>query len=242
MQIDCIVFDKDGTLVDLHLLWGSLVERWTGKLVQTVVDEVGGNSAEITNAIYKTLGYDAANGKVIADSPLAVATIDQITLLNAVVLHQQGVDWHKAEHLSSEVLLDPAVILPTLEMIRPIYEPEFLQTLHAAGIQLAVLTADNRAPTEETLRLLKIDHLFSAVGCADDPNPSKPDPSGIYRIAEICGTTPDRMIMVGDSRGDMATGINASVAASIGIGTQAQLGAVATVVMPTIDGILDMMP
>ena len=235
-QIDCIIFDKDGTLIDLHILWGAMVERWI-KAIFTRME----NRPKLLAALYQTIGYDAYNHIVIPDGALAVTTLPKLATLVAVVLHQHGESWHDADEIAESVLFDAASALPTAEMIRPIYAPATLQTLHNAGIQLAILTSDDRAPTEETVRLLQIEHLFSAIGCADDPIPNKPNPAGIHRISSLLNIDPANMIMVGDSNGDMLTGRSAGVASTVGVGSVNRFGANADIVVPSVDHLVTML-
>ena len=234
-QIACIVFDKDGTLVDLHLLWGSMMERW----VRLAGEQLG---VDVSAEIYQTVGYDPRKKRVIPDSILAVSTLPQLAIATAVVFHQHGIDWHHAQHVVEQIIIDPLHGLPTREMLRPLYQPATLQKLHDVGIKLAILTSDDRAPTEAALHLLGIDQLFCAVGCADDPIPPKPDAAGIVRIAALCGVNSAEMLMVGDSRGDMVTGRNAGVAACIGIGSAERLAPIADHIFVNIDALLTHLP
>lgn len=230
-QIACIVFDKDGTLIDLHLLWGAMIERWVELLLAQL-------DISIAPEIYHTVGYDQSKQVVIADGILAVSTLPQLAIAIAVVCHQHGIEWHRASRVVENVIFDAVHSLPTLAMLRPIFQPTTLQQLHDKGIKLAILTSDDRAPTEAALRLLNIEHLFCAVGCADDPIACKPDPAGIFRIAELSRVDPKNMLMVGDSNGDMVTGRNAGVAATIGIGATDRLAVAADLVLLTVDDLL----
>ncbi len=235
-QINCIIFDKDGTLIDLDRLWSAMASRW----IEIIADGLS-LSAETVTALDHTIGYDRANHAVVPDGPLAVTTLPKLAVVMATVLHQSGVDWHKAVRKVEAVLFDEAHAVPTREMLVPLYSAETLDYLHASGITLAILTSDDRKPTEASLKLLGIESLFSAVGCADDPVPPKPNPDGIYRIAKQVNIAPANMLMIGDSLGDMATGRNAGVAASIGIGTPQRFGTHADVAIASVDQLLDML-
>lgn len=234
-DIHCIVFDKDGTLIDLHLLWGAMAERWVAAITTSV------SRPDLTTILYQTIGYDWQLGRVIADGPLAVTTLSKLAIVLATALYQHGIDWHRALTVCEAVLFSAENQRPTSQMLRPLYQDGLLHQLHSLGIHLAILTSDDRAGTIETIRLLGIEDLFAAVGCADDPVPNKPDPAGILRISSRVKVPPANMLMVGDSLGDMATGRNAKVAACIGIGDASRFGSKADLVFESVDALINLL-
>ena len=52
-DIELVVFDKDGTLIDFHHLWGQKAMLWVECLVQRV-----GGGERLREALYRTVGYD----------------------------------------------------------------------------------------------------------------------------------------------------------------------------------------
>jgi phosphoglycolate phosphatase len=71
--------------------------------------------------------------------------------------------------------------------------------------RVAVLTNKPLAPSEKVLAGLGMRDLFDDVIGSDGPYPRKPDPAGLRALMERAGATPDRTLMVGDSRIDYET-------------------------------------
>ena len=76
--------------------------------------------------------------------------------------------------------------------------------------RLAVLTNKPLAPIEKILAGLGVRELFDDVIGSDGAFPRKPDPAGLLALMARAGAAPDRTLMVGDSRIDQQTAVNAS--------------------------------
>jgi HAD superfamily hydrolase (TIGR01549 family) len=110
--------------------------------------------------------------------------------------------------------------------------------LRAAGIQIAVVTSDDRAPTLAALEWLKvIDHVVF-IACADDGYPYKPAPEAVWAACKSTGIPAQRAAMVGDSTTDMLmaqrAGVGLRVAVLTGLMDRAVLAPLADVVLDSI--------
>jgi HAD superfamily hydrolase (TIGR01549 family) len=209
-DVDAIVFDKDGTLIDLEAFWGGLAVTWVRRLVRD-----NGLDGVAEGSFYRTLGYNVATGRIVVDSPFAVASMWKVYNLLAVLLYQHGVAWHSAEQQVA------ALQVAQLDgEIRPIGNvTATLKRLAAAGIRIVIATSDDRATTQRAMQTL--DLAPDLLVCGDDPLPNKPSPAVFAHIAATLHVDPSRMVMVGDSTGDMETGRNGSALAVVGIGAVA---------------------
>lgn len=236
-DIDCIVFDKDGTLIDLETFWGPRVEHWGGKLAELFPECSG-----IQESIFETIGYSPKENIILPESPLAVASIENLNILAAGALFQHGLPWHKAKLVVDRCaqntlggLFDPSDIHPIGDVAGA------LQIFAGAQITIAVVTSDDRKMTRDTLASMDIENLVNILVCGDDDIPNKPAPDAIWRISEILGIPSSRMIMIGDTVSDMEFGRNAGVAGLVGVhngdGINSFLAAHADIVIDSIDKI-----
>jgi len=205
------------------------------------VQRVAGGAA-LAESLYRTIGYDPASGLAAPSGPLAIATMPKLHTLCAVVLYQHGLDWHEAELVAQETFAAALGALPTEDLVKPIGgAADLFRRLAAAGVRIAVVTSDDRAPTETTLRLLGVAEHVAAIVCGNDPIANKPAPDALLHLGRTLGVPAERMMMVGDTIGDMATGKNAGVACRLGVlsgtGREAELGPVADAVVASIDEI-----
>ena len=67
---------------------------------------------------------------------------------------------------------------------------DLLGAIRASGRRAAVVTSDDRAPTERTLAHLGLDDLLDAVVCADDGLPTKPAPDAVTHVCVALSTRP----------------------------------------------------
>ncbi|HKC91564.1 MAG TPA: HAD-IA family hydrolase [Candidatus Limnocylindria bacterium] len=71
--------------------------------------------------------------------------------------------------------------------------------------RIAVLTNKPLAPSEKVLAGLGMRDLFDEVIGSDGTYPRKPDPTALLALMERAGATPDRTLMIGDSKIDYDT-------------------------------------
>jgi len=76
--------------------------------------------------------------------------------------------------------------------------------------RVAVLTNKPLEPSEKVLAGLRMRELFDDVIGSGGPYPRKPDPSALFALMDRAGATPERTLMVGDSRIDYETARSAA--------------------------------
>ena len=231
-----IVFDKDGTLIDFHHLWGHKTRLWVEAMVQAVAGD-----ESLQAALYSTLGFSIAQNRVVADGPVAVASNAKIYAVAAAVLYQYGLGWHQAESVAHHHGRRIFGALPTADLVQPIGDVRnTIRRLAERNIHIAIITSDEKAATEITLRLLGIADYVDTVVCGDDPLlPNKPDPASLHHVSQQWGIALAQVLMVGDTESDMLFGHNAGVAGCIGVlggaGDEKTLRQTADVLIPSIE-------
>src|SRR5579884_802472 len=78
-----------------------------------------------------------------------------------------------------------------------------LETLHAEGRRLAVVTAKRRSTVELAFKRLPLGHLFEVVVGGDETERHKPDPEPLELALRRLGAAPDDAAYVGDSPYDI---------------------------------------
>jgi phosphoglycolate phosphatase-like HAD superfamily hydrolase len=232
-DINCAVFDKDGTLMDFEQAWGQRIRDW----IAFIVDKVGGNEA-LSEALFHMFGYDPKSHEVAVDGPILAASGETMKTLCAGVLYQEiGLPWHEGEKVAIESLWAAFGSPLTQEEIQPLGDVKgTIRSMRKSGIAIAVATADNRDITEHCLEMLGIRQDVDLLMCGDDPLPQKPDRGVLGHIASELKTEPGKILMVGDTINDLLTGRNANVAGCIGISPNGTNGA--EVLAPYADAVL----
>lgn len=205
--IDLVVFDKDGTLIDFHAMWGG----WATELGQRLD---GATRRPVAGDVFAAIGFDPSTGRVLPGTPLAVATMAGIREVIAAVVRR----WCPSVAAARRAV-DTAWFAPDpVATARPVADLAGLfEALRDGGRVIAVATTDDRAPTEATLRALGVREHVAALACGDDGVGVKPDPAMLLAICEALRTPPGRTAMVGDTAADLAMGRAAGAGRVIGV-------------------------
>ena len=233
----CVIYDKDGTLVDFHSVWGPRMVRSANALLAAA--DLGD---DFVHHLYRAVGYDPNTNRTIGQGPLASAPLDQLVIVVATAIFQSGITWDKALDFANTCLLPVMAAQPVAKEITPRGDVlSALRTLQQYGCRLVVATTDNRDSTHLMLKQLSIQDCFNQVLCGDDPGPVKPDPEVLFSIARIQRVPVSQLIMVGDTVSDMVMSRRAGAALSVGItggaGTDDELAAHADVLIDNISQI-----
>ncbi|GAB4533348.1 MAG: HAD family hydrolase [Anaerolineae bacterium] len=196
---DLVVFDKDGTLIDFEYAWGRQVVAGVERLLTAV-----GGSNTLRQDLYRSLGYDAQTGRTDGTGPLAMASMEKLYTIAAAVLYQHGFTWDEAEAHVGNYFEAGMASIPLREVVRPVANVKaLLAGLQGANVRVAVVTTDDRLPTQETMALLGIEGLVDFLACGDDPIPLKPAPDAVLQACAHLGIEPARTLVVGDTVTDM---------------------------------------
>ena len=212
-DVELAVFDKDGTLIDFHHLWG----RKARLAVEAVVTSVGGDRA-LASRLYHSIGFDPETGQAAANGPLAVTSMAKLYTICAAVLYQHGLAWHDAELVARDHFASGLGALPTTELVKPTGDvARLFRRLTEAGVKVAIVTSDDRAAALATLPVLGVTPYVAAMVCGDDPIVGKPAPDALLRLSRDLGVPLARVMMVGDTVSDMMMGGNAGAGYRVGV-------------------------
>jgi phosphoglycolate phosphatase-like HAD superfamily hydrolase len=205
--IDLVVFDKDGTLIDFHAMWGG----WALELGRRLD---GATRRPVAGDVFAAIGFDPVNGRARAGAPLAVATMGEIGEIVAAVIRRWCPSVAAARRAVESAWFAPdpvATATPTTDLAT------LFGRLRDGDRLIAVATTDDRVPTDATLRALGIRDHVAALACGDDGVGVKPDPAMVLALCAALQVAPDRVAVVGDTPADLTMGRSAGVRRVIGV-------------------------
>lgn len=218
---DAILFDKDGTLFDFQSSYGG----WASELVLDLAE----GDPVLAAAMAAEIDLDPAARRFGPASVVIAGTADEIAGLLLP---------HLPRALSRAALverIDSTAMAVPLEEAVPLVP--FLAALAARGLGLGVVTNDSEAPARRHLERKGILGAFGTIVGYDSGHGAKPAPGPLLAAAAALGVAPERAVMVGDSRHDLAAGRAAGMA-TVGVLTgpaaAADLAPLADVVLPDI--------
>jgi phosphoglycolate phosphatase len=227
--IDLLIFDKDGTLIEFHLMWGAWVEALAANLEKAT-------GLPLRDGLYPLLGVDQATGLVQPHGLMAATPMSRIREVVVAYVSDAGAGpaaaaaavastWHAP---------DPVALAQPVTDLKPL-----LARLRSRVRTFAVATSDDRDPTERTLAALGIAGEMAALACADDGISSKPAPDAVLHLCGTLGVAPGRTAVVGDSPADLrmarAAGAGRVIGVLTGVGDGPTLEPLADLVLGSIE-------
>lgn len=206
-DIDLVIFDKDGTLIELYPYWSGIANYRLDN-IQSML--------EFDDAYKKHLetvmGVDSERKELNENGPIGLLGRD-ITLAAIVnVLNENGYD--DAFEVCNQAFKD-ADILSTKnyqKLIIPINGMfKLIDSLYKKKCLVAVATNDSRERADLVFDYLKIRNKIDIVIGIDMVKHGKPAPDMINLILKELQIDKRNTVMIGDSILDIEMGINASV-------------------------------
>jgi phosphoglycolate phosphatase-like HAD superfamily hydrolase len=229
--IDVVIFDKDGTLIDFHAMWGG----WARELGERLD---AGIRRPVSLDVFAAIGFDPSTGRVAPGGQLATATMAGIEETVARVLRRWCPSIAAARRATEAAwsIPDPVALAVPLGDL-----PAIFGRLRDDGRRIAVVTTDDRVPTDATMRSLGVRDLVGALVCGDDGFAMKPEPDPVFAVCQAFRVEPSQTAVIGDTPADIAMGRSAGAGRVIGvrsgIGSDADL-ADADALIDSIGGLL----
>ena len=224
MPIRGLLFDKDGTLLDYHASWMPLN--------RAVALHAADGDAELAGRLLAEGGYDAATGRIKANTPLAVGTAVEIAAVFARVLGRP---------LSSDLAVEVDRMFQNGGASHSQLVPgavDAIAALRKRVSHLGIATSDSLAGLKASMTPHDLMHRFDFAAAYDSGHGTKPGPGMALAFCAACGIAPGEIAVIGDNLHDMDMGRSAGAAMVIGVltgtSTAADLAAHADRIYPGI--------
>ena len=194
MQVQGLLFDKDGTLFDFNETWSN----WT----VGIIDHFANGSAELAAHIAKTIQFDLSERVFLPSSPIIAGTNREAAELVASALADANVDYVESylAQAAAKAPLTPVVPLVPL-----------LTGFRSQGLRLGVMTNDTENGARAHLSEANALELLDFVAGHDSGFGAKPDPDPLLAFAQKQELDPRNVVMVGDSTHDLIAGRRAGM-------------------------------
>lgn len=211
LDVELIVFDKDGVLLDFHYLWAAVTRVRVAALCAHP------RATNLQGELLDLLGLDPED-RVVPTGLLAIGSRHDSTLAAATRLHLAGIPWNEARVTAFAAFEAAEAAVDFGRQCRPL--PGVVETIRhlaAEGFRLAIATTDQTEGAHRFLELTGLTPYFSAVIGVDQVTRSKPAPDMIELACQQAGIRPEQAVMVGDVDLDLRMGRAAGVQATIGV-------------------------
>ncbi len=202
MNIEGILFDKDGTLLDYHGTWMPLNRR--------AALAAAGDDPLLAERLLVASGYDPGSGTCLPDSVIIAGSNDDLGACWAEVL---GGDAAELTARLSKIFEDGSA--QTAVAVEGLAET--LEALAARGLTLGVATNDSEEGALNSLAPFAVLDHFDFIAGYDSGHGAKPGPGMVQGFCKALDLDPDAVAVVGDSRHDMEMGRRAGAGLLVGV-------------------------
>jgi phosphoglycolate phosphatase len=188
-------------------MWGG----WARQLGSRLDDVI---RRPVSPDVFATIGFDPTTGRVAPGGPLASGTMAGIEETVARVLRRWCPSIAAARRATAAAWLvpDPVDLAVPLADLGAIFG-----RLRSEGKRIAVVTTDDREPTDATLRALGIREHVGALVCGDDGFAVKPAPDAVFAVCHAFQTEPAKVALIGDTPADLAMAREAGSGRVVGV-------------------------
>ncbi|MFD1176117.1 HAD family hydrolase [Paenibacillus puldeungensis] len=225
-EVEAILFDKDGTLIDFIHTWG----RWSELLYVHFSEELKKrNLPPLQDCFLQKWGIAYDENGAISDydrnGPLSMGTVDELLSLLTWEGYRKGLSWAEAKVLahSSRVHADRYLEASRTAKLMPDVL-QFLEQCRSSGIVMGVVTADETEAAEKHLEWLGIRDYFAVCIGADQVTQGKPYPEMVETACRKLSVSCSRTAVIGDTNGDMLMARSAGSAVAVGISIPSKFG------------------
>ncbi len=207
VDIEAIIFDKDGTLEDSQTFLRNLAQK-RSRLIDAQIPGIG-------DPLLMAFGVE--ENTLNPEGLIAVGSRQENEIAAAAYIAETGRGWLESIEIARQGF-DQASQVLNRTVASSLFPGtlEVLKTLSQMGLKLGILSADSTAGVEAFVKHHQLDPYFQLL-MGVDGHISKPDPALLLQGCERLGVSVSRTLMVGDSPGDMAMAAQAGAAGCIGI-------------------------
>ncbi|HOE16834.1 MAG TPA: HAD family hydrolase [Syntrophorhabdaceae bacterium] len=212
-DIRLLIFDKDGTLMELHYYWAQMV----GLRAEMICKDLGLERGHVERIAY-SMGADLKTGRLLPEGPVGLKKREVV--LQAAIDYLNNIGYEDVYDLCFNAFqkVDDISSKDLKRFVRPIGGAlELLRKAAHSGCKTAIATIDRRGRAKLAMECLGFADVIDLVIGADDVSRPKPDPEQINFILSAFKIDRGNAIMVGDATTDVQMGANARLKASIGV-------------------------
>ena len=216
-DVQLVLLDKDGTIIDIHHYWGSMLKE----RAQITINHWFADSKiqkEIHDELIDAMGFDLVNKRMKPEGPVGVKPRTFIVKVATEVVCRNGVSIVEEEIEKLFKIVDRQTetnILPSLKVLPGVNT--FIKKCYKLGVQIGVVTTDITQRGIKALQALEIDHCFQYVVGSDQVKNHKPASDSVDIILEKSGLSRDKTVVIGDHVVDVEMGIKSAVGCNIGV-------------------------
>ena len=214
-NIETILFDKDGTLIDLHYFWGKMTEMRALEIIKKY-----STNNDIFNQLCLFLGYDTKSKKMLPDGITALYSRSKI--IEIFKNNLSGINIITTTPELEKIFDDVSnkFYKNILDYTKPIQSAiDFVKLAYKNNLKLGIVTSDSTISTNLTLKQIKLEKYFDvAIGRESHPETKESGKPTLLALEKL-NSNPKTTVMIGDAPMDFLSAKNAGIENTILVST-----------------------
>jgi len=200
-NVKMVVFDKDGTLIDIHHYWCSMIQFRASFFLKTLVDGI--DKEKVYAHLIDAMGIDA-NNKMKPEGPVGIKPRSFIEKRALEVLHLYDTEYTLEQVQEVFLKVDEYSKEHLHEIVQPLQGVKaLLENLQKNGVMMSIATTDRTQRAMLAMQTLHLDTFFEDIVGADKVLHPKPSGDLVRYIADRHHIEMDEIVVVGDSMADL---------------------------------------
>lgn len=208
-NIKMVIFDKDGTLIDVHYYWCSMIKFRAELFLKSLEDE-DIDKDSLYNDLVDSMGIDPSTEKMKPQGPVGIkprtfiidVAYETITRYTNKYTKDKVIDiFAEVDEYSKSKLKD--IVKPLDGVI------DVLNNLKKNNILISIATTDLSTRAILAMEKLNLKNYFVDIAGADLVKKAKPNPDLVEYILNKNNLLKEDVIVVGDSMADLGMAKNA---------------------------------
>ena len=205
-NIKMIIFDKDGTLIDVHHYWCSMIEFRADFFINSleIVDK-----EKLYDELVDNMGINLKTKKMKPEGPVGIKPRSFIVDVALKTIYKYDNTYTKSmvEEIFIKVDEYSKTKLKTIVKALPDVQ-RLLEDLKNANVKITIATTDLSQRAVLAMKSLNLDKYFVDIAGADLVDNAKPSPDLVEYILDKANLSKENVIVVGDSMADLGMARN----------------------------------
>ena len=214
-NIETVLFDKDGTFIDLHFFWGQMTELRVKETIKhfSINDNLFKKLCEI-------LGYDTEKKLMKKDGITALYSRVKIIQIYTEKLNELGIITDFAEIEKIFDYVNDIFYKKMHDYTKPINEAiNFIKLLNKKELKIGIVTSDSVISTQKTLKYFDWENLFICIIGRESSQYTKESGEPTKLALKELNANPNTTVMIGDAPMDFISAKNAGIKKTVLVAT-----------------------
>lgn len=212
-DVHLVIFDRDGTLIDLYTYWSWMISKRAGLLCERL--ELDNQHRQ---GLISAMGIDATRQRIKPQGPVGLKKREVVMQAAIDYLASRGISGSMNSCIEAFGETDAISLNNLSGIVRPISGLyKLYEDLLSKSCKIAIATTDKTHRAKLVMDFLDLTSKTDLIVGEDSVSKPKPSPEMIEYILETLKIDRGKAIMVGDAVSDMRMGKNANLRSCLAV-------------------------